>query len=954
MAVDEATRTMKTLKERIASSPFYGGSAPFVEALYEEWLMDPGSVPEPWQRYFGEFGRSADRPRLALEHEFALRAGTARRTAGSDSGRDGAAQRLLDAWRLLGHLVARTDPLELTAAPRLAELELAAHGLGDPDLDGIVETDWAGRTDRRPLGELYAAMRRVYSGSIASEFAYVSDPDEWRWLAEQIEGGDGGETPDSEDRRRVLAELTAAEGLERYLHRRYVGQKRFSLEGGDTLIPVINDLIRAAGAGGVKEIVIGMAHRGRINVLINILGKSPKELFSEFEGKHEHLTRPDSGDVKYHLGFSSDVETAGGPVHLALAFNPSHLEAVDPVVEGSVRARQDRGGDSRGGRVLPLLIHGDASIAGQGVVMETLQMSRTRGFGTGGTVHLIVNNQIGFTISDLRDARSSRYCSDVAKMLEAPVLHVNGDDPDAALRAIRLAFAYRQRFGKDAFVDLICYRRHGHNEADEPAVTQPRMYEVIRSHPTPREVYAKSLAEAGVVSEKEAQELVDQYNDGLDDGRVVERASLRHVRGDYTQTDWKEFRGQGWDQDVDTSVPALRLRTLGERMLAVPDGFSLHGRAERVVSERRKMIEGESPIDWGCAENLAYASLVTEGYPVRLTGQDSARGTFFHRHAVYYDSESAETWIPLGRLEEGQAPFMVYDSLLSEEAVIGFEYGYSTARPNTLVLWEAQYGDFANNAQVMIDQFISSGEAKWGRLCGLVLLLPHGYEGAGPEHSSARLERYLQLCAGSNMQVCVPTTAAQIFHLLRRQIRRPFRAPLAVMTPKSLLRHKLAASSLEDLCSGRFRLVIPETERMDPKRVRRVVFCSGKVYYEMISRRAKDGPDDVAVVRIEQLYPFPREAYAAEINLYREAREIVWCQEEPENQGAWYQIRHRLQEPLNRRQSLIYAGRPASAAPATGYAREHHIEERALVEEALGLAGRGAEQAKVKSMQSQA
>ncbi|MGH8224865.1 MAG: 2-oxoglutarate dehydrogenase E1 component [Gammaproteobacteria bacterium] len=944
---------MKSIKERARTSPLYGGSAPFVESLYEGWLADPASVPEAWRHYFEQSGDRADRARGPIEAELTARAHGPRAAMSGGNALDGAAQRLLDAWRLLGHLVARIDPLELNKPPRLAELELAAQGLKESDFEREVETDWAGGLGRLPLGELVKAMQRVYGGHTAVEFSHVSDPAEWRWLAEHIEGGNGFSSFSTEERRRLLAELTAAEGLEKYLHRRFVGQKRFSLEGGDTLIPLLNDLIRRAGAEGMKEIVVGMAHRGRLNVLVNVVGKSPRGLFSEFEGGYEPRGQSDTGDVKYHLGFSSDVETAGGPVHLVLAFNPSHLEAVDPVVEGAVRARQDRVGDERGERVLPVLVHGDASLAGQGVVMETLQMSRTRGFGTGGTVHVVVNNQIGFTISDLRDARSSRYCTDIAKMIEAPVLHVNGDDPEAAIAALRLAFAFRQRFGKDVFVDFVCYRRHGHNEADEPAVTQPGMYRAIRAHSTTRELYAQQLAEAGVLSADDAAALVKEYDAGLEAGQVVKQATLVHEHGSVQQIGWSAFRDGSWEQEADTGVAVERLRELGAGLCRLPDDFSPHGRAAKLLEERRKMVVGEVPLDWGCAENLAYASLVTAGYPVRLTGQDTVRGTFFHRHSTFYDKDTDAAWTPLDHLAADQAPFMVYDSFLSEAAVVGFEYGYATTRPNTLVLWEAQYGDFANSAQVMVDQFISSGEAKWGRLCGLTLLLPHGYEGAGPEHSSARLERYLQLCAANNMQVCVPSNAAQIFHLLRRQILRGFRAPLVVMTPKSLLRHKLAACALEALAEGGFRLVIPETEQLDPKAVRRVVFCSGKVYYELAARREQEGAEDVAIVRIEQLYPFPREAYAAEINLYRDAREIVWCQEEPENQGAWYQIHHRLQEPLNRRQMLIYAGRVASAAPATGYAKQHRAEENALVEEALGLGERGAAQGKVKRMESQ-
>ncbi|MDN5864568.1 MAG: 2-oxoglutarate dehydrogenase E1 component [Gammaproteobacteria bacterium] len=946
---------MKTLTERSKTTPLYGGSAPFVESLYESWLADRGSVSETWRRYFEENGNASDRPRGPVEDELEARAHATRLRDSGGGSLDGAAQRLIDAWRLRGHLIADTDPLGMkldrNKPPRVDELEASSHGLRDADFDREVKTDWAGEVSRHGLGELLHELRDIYGGHVTAEFSHVSDPEQWRWLAKHIEGPELYTRYSAADRRRLLAGLTAAEGLEKYLHRRYVGQKRFSLEGADTLIPMLNDLIRRANEDAVREVVIGMAHRGRLNVLVNVLGKSPSELFSEFEGSYEARGQSDTGDVKYHLGFSSDVEIDGRHTHLVLAFNPSHLEAVDPVVEGSVRARQDRAEDPRGERVLPVLIHGDASLVGQGVVMETLQMSATRGFGTGGTVHIVVNNQIGFTISNLDDARSSRYCTDIAKMIEAPVLRVNGDDPEKAVSALRLAFAFRQRFGKDVFVDLVCYRRHGHNEADEPAVTQPLMYEVIRKHPTTRELYAQRLEKEGVIDAGKAGAMVDQYDDGLDTGKVVDESTLEHERSDIRKSGWGVFDGQSWEQEVDTGVAIEKLRELGAGLTRLPEGFKAHSRAQRVLGERGKMIAGESPIDWGCAENLAYASLVTSGYPVRLTGQDTVRGTFFHRHATFADAAGKE-WTPLNHLADDQAPFMVYDSLLSEEAVIGFEYGYATTRAEALTLWEAQYGDFANNAQVMFDQFISSGEAKWARLCGLVLLLPHGYEGAGPEHSSARLERFLQLCAQNNMQVCVPSNAAQIFHLLRRQMLRPFRAPLAVMTPKSLLRHKLAATSLEELSDGSFRLVIPEVAQRDPKQVKRVVFCSGKVYYELVMRREKEDDGTSAIVRIEQLYPFPREAYAAELNLYRDAREIVWCQEEPENQGAWYQIRHRLQESLNRRQTLVYAGRVASAAPATGYAKQHRAEEDALVEEALGLGEQAGLQGKVKKMES--
>lgn len=944
---------MKSLKERMESTPFYGGNASFIEALYEDWLEDPYTVPEQWARYFETSGDHDDVPRAPVELGLLQSAKSHRVTAVGGGQFDAAAQRLVDSWRLLGHLQAQLDPLGLKRSDPVKELDPGNYGLKGVDEGQSVETDWGGQLERRPLGDILKGLSLAYAGPQAVEYAHICSSVERQWLAERVEARRDQIDLTDKERLTVLTELIAADGLERYLHRRYVGQKRFSLEGGDALIPVLDDLIRRAGTTGVEEVVIGMAHRGRLNVLVNVLGKAPRDLFSEFEGKHGDNGASDStGDVKYHLGYSGDVSVDGKPVHLVLAFNPSHLEAVDPVVEGSVRARQDRGGEGAGAKVLPVLVHGDASLAGQGVVSETLQMSQTRAYGTGGTVHIVINNQIGFTISDPRDARSSRYCTDIAKTIEAPIFHVNGDDPEAGIKAIRLAYAYRQRFGKDVFVEIMCYRRHGHNEADEPAVTQPPMYAAIRKHPTPREVYTRRLVERGLIAEEQAEQLFEEYRQGLDEGRVLEAAALQHVKGQFRGPDWSPYFGQSWDQGIETGVPIDQLKSLGSKLVQLPDQFKVHNRAARVLQERAKMVAGESPVDWGCAENLAYATLLAAGYPVRLAGQDSRRGTFFHRHAVFHEIETDTEWTPLNHVAAEQAPFMGYDSILSEEAAVGFEYGYATASPSALVLWEAQYGDFANNAQVMFDQFISSGEAKWGRLCGLVLLLPHGHEGAGPEHSSARLERFLQLSAGNNLQVCVPTTAAQIFHLLRRQVCRPFRAPLVVMTPKSLLRHKLAACSLEDLAAGEYRVVIPETRTLDAKQVQRVVFCSGKVYFDLLARCEEAGQGDVALVRVEQLYPFPRDAYAAEVRRYRAARDIVWCQEEPVNQGAWYQIRHRLQECLGPRQTLRYAGRHAMAAPASGYPHRHQDEQKSLVDDALGLGEREEPQNKIRRMES--
>ena len=767
--------------------------------------------------------------------------------------------------------------------------------------------------------------------------AHISRARERLWLRARFEKGLVSDWLDDAGRRKILEQLTHAEGIERYLHTRYVGQKRFSLEGGESLIPMLDDLVQQGGASGVREIVLGMAHRGRINVLVNTLGKSPEELFEEFEGNYELDELKGSGDVKYHKGFSADMRTPGGNVHLVLAFNPSHLEIVNPVVEGSVRARQQRRGDTDRAEVLPILIHGDAAFAGQGVVTETFQMSQTNGFRTGGTVHIVVNNQIGFTTSRPSDARSTDYCTDVAKMIEAPVFHVNGDDPEAALFVTRLALEYRQKFKKDVVIDLVCYRRHGHNEADEPSATQPIMYGTIRNKKTTRQLYAEKLDTAGVVSAADATKLQDDYRDRLDRGEPVPEATLGLIGDEFT-VDWGPYLDANWDDEVDTSISPKNIDRLSTAITTVPPDMKLHGRVQRIMDERLRMAKGEVAMDWGFAENLAYATLLDEGYDVRLVGQDSGRGTFFHRHAVLHNQVNNREFLPLQQLREKRPnSFRVIDSLLSEEAVMGFEYGYATTEPGTLCIWEGQFGDFANGAQVVIDQFISSGEAKWGRLCGMTLFLPHGYEGQGPEHSSARLERFLQLCAEHNMQVCVPSTPAQMFHMLRRQMTRSFRKPLIVMTPKSLLRHRMSVSSLEELSSGSFKLIIPETTNIAPEDTRRIVFCSGKVYYDLLEAREVHGIRDVAIVRIEQLYPFPIPEFAAMIKRYAHVEEVVWCQEEPENQGAWYQIRHRLQEPLSDEQQLYYAGRPGAAAPASGIFKLHMQQQQALVEAALDI-----------------
>ncbi len=928
-------------------TPLFGGNAAFLDALYEQYLRDPASVEENWRRYFEALPgpKGAERPQGPIEAALAERARQPRAAAAASPGGGGvnakqaAVSRLIQVWINRGHLVAKLDPLGLMQRPRPQVLDLEYFGLGPADLESEFFT--ASRTQAVPprmkLRQILEQLELIYGGSIGAEFAHVSESQERLWLQDRFQAARLEHRFATEEKRNILWQLTAAEGLERYLHTRFVGQKRFSLEGGDTLVALLDDLIQSSGGAGVEEVVIGMAHRGRLNVLVNLLGKSPATLFSEFEGAYDLSRLKGSGDVKYHKGFSADLKTPSGNVHTVLAFNPSHLEVVNPVVEGSVRARQERRDDAKGERVLPLLIHGDAAFAGQGVVMETLQLSQARGYYTGGTVHLIINNQVGFTTSEPSDARSTLYCSDVAKMLEAPIFHVNADDVEAAVLVVRLALEYRMRFHKDVVIDLVCYRRHGHNEADEPAATQPTMYRAIRQHPTTRQLYAERLVAEGILTQAQSDAMLEQYRDGLDKGRPQARAALGMIGNKFT-VDWTRFAQADWTERVTTGVEPGRIEALGRRLMELPPGLTLHPRVANVMANRRKMLAGEAPLDWGCAETLAYGSLVEDGFSVRISGQDSGRGTFFHRHAVLHDQGSQRVYIPLQHLAAKQPRVEIIDSVLSEEAVMGFEYGYSTTEPNCLSIWEGQYGDFANGAQVIIDQFISSGEAKWERYCGLVLFLPHGYEGAGPEHSSARLERYLQLCAESNMQVCVPSTPAQMFHMLRRQMLQPFRKPLIVMTPKSLLRHELSVSNLEALSRGGFARVIGENDELPAQGVRRVVFCSGKVYFDLLKARRKDGIRDVALVRIEQLYPFPTEEYEAALAGYPNAREVVWCQEEPQNQGAWYQIRHRLQEPLAQRQIVLYAGRAPAAAPATGIGKIHEAEQQSLIDAALHAA----------------
>ena len=936
------------------NSYLFGGNAPYVEELYEAYLDNPGSVPDNWRAYFDNLqhvpavdgSEARDVAHAPVVESFAQRAKAnafAVKTTSADlaiARKQVHVQSLIAAYRFLGSRWADLDPLKRQERPKIPELEPAFYDLTESDMDLTFSASntYFTKAEDMTLREIVQALRETYCGTIGAEFMHITDPAEKRWWQERLESIRSKPSFTAEQKRHILDRLTAAEGLERYLHTKYVGQKRFSLEGGESFIASMDELVRRAGAQGVQEIVIGMAHRGRLNVLVNTLGKMPKDLFAEFEHTApEHLP---AGDVKYHQGFSSDVSTAGGAVHLSLAFNPSHLEIVNPVVEGSVRARQDRRGDKEGLQVLPVIVHGDAAFAGQGVVMETLALAQTRGYYTGGTLHLVINNQIGFTTSDPRDTRSTLYCTDVVKMIEAPVLHVNGDDPEAVVLCTQLAMDYRQQFKKDVVVDIVCFRKLGHNEQDTPSLTQPLMYKKIAKHPGTRKLYGDKLVLQGVLPEGDPEEMAKAFRAAMDAGRHTVDPVLTNFKSKYA-VDWAPFLGKKWTDTADTALPLAEVKRLAERITTVPANFKLHPLVEKVLADRAAMGRGEINVDWGMGEHLAYASLVASGYAVRLSGEDCGRGTFVHRHAVLHDQNRERydegTYVPLANVAENQAPFTVIDSILSEEAVLGFEYGYASAEPNTLTIWEAQFGDFANGAQVVIDQFIASGEVKWGRVNGLVLMLPHGYEGQGPEHSSARLERFMQLAADNNMQICQPTTASQIFHLLRRQMVRMFRKPLVIMTPKSLLRNKDATSPLAEFTKGEFRTVIgPQRAEVVGEKVKRVIVCSGKVVYDLLKRRDEKKAWDVAIVRVEQLYPFPHKAFAAELKRFLGATEVVWCQDEPQNQGAWFFVQHYIHENMLEGQKLGYAGRPASASPAVGYSHLHQEQQKALVDQAFG------------------
>jgi 2-oxoglutarate dehydrogenase E1 component len=942
------------MQEYRSNSYLFGGNAPYVEEMYEAYLDNPGSVPDNWRAYFDALqnvpatdgSESRDVAHAPVIESFAQRAKAnafavkASSTELAVARKQVHVQSLIAAYRSIGARWADLDPLKRQERPKIPELEPAFYDLSESDMDITFSATntYFTTAEQQTLREILQALRETYCGSIGAEFMHITEPTEKRWWQQKLESIRSKPSFSAEQKKNILDRLTAAEGLERYLHTKYVGQKRFSLEGGESFIASMDEVVQRSGLKGVQEIVIGMAHRGRLNVLVNTLGKAPKDLFSEFD--HTAPENLPSGDVKYHQGFSSDVSTDGGPVHLSLAFNPSHLEIVNPVVEGSAKARLDRRGDKEGDSVLPVLVHGDAAFAGQGVVMETLALAQTRGYYTGGTLHIVINNQIGFTTSDPRDTRSTLYCTDVVKMIEAPVLHVNGDDPEAVVLCTQLALDYRQEFNKDVVVDIVCFRKLGHNEQDTPSLTQPLMYKKIAQHPGTRKLYGDKLVAQGVLPPEGPDDMVKAFRAAMDSGKHTDDPVLTNYKGKYA-VDWSPFLNKKWTDSADTALPLTEIKRLAERITSLPVNFKAHPLVEKVLADRAAMGRGEINVDWGMAEHFAYASLVASGYPVRLSGEDCGRGTFTHRHAVLHDQNREKwdegTWTPLEHIADNQAPFVVIDSLLSEEAVLGFEYGYASADPNTLVIWEAQFGDFVNGAQVVIDQFIASGEVKWGRANGLVMMLPHGYEGQGPEHSSARLERFMQLAADNNMQIVQPTTASQIFHLLRRQMVRMFRKPLVIMTPKSLLRAKDASSPLAEFTKGEFRTVIgPNHPEIDPQKVKRVIACSGKVAYDLMKRRDEKKAFDTVVLRVEQLYPFPHKAFAAELKKFPQATEVVWCQDEPQNQGAWFFVQHYIHENMTEGQKLGYAGRPASASPAVGYSHLHQEQQKALLDQAFG------------------
>jgi 2-oxoglutarate dehydrogenase E1 component len=936
------------MKNKVPSY-LYSGNAWFVEEIYETYLSKPESIEPEWRDYFDSLQNGAatkDVAHTPIQQAYAN--ATKYRQHGKSTSTSPAADsvshqkqtavlQLINAHRFNGHRQSDLDPLKQYERPEIPELDPAFHGLTEEDMDKTFNTGSLFAPDEITLREIIHIIKTTYCGHIGAEYMHINETEQKRWLQKRLEECLGTPNFSKEKRIRICDRVIDANALEEYLHTKYVGQKRFSLEGGESLIPLLDEIIQSGGEMDIKEIVIGMAHRGRLNVLVNIIGKQPSELFDEFEGKTID-TLKGSGDVKYHMGYSSDISTPGGSVHLTLAFNPSHLEIIDPVVEGSVRARQERRIDHTRNEVIPVLIHGDAAFAGQGVIMETFNLSQTKGYSTGGTIHIIINNQIGFTTSDPLDSRSSLYCTDVAKMVQAPIFHVNGDDPEAVVLVTKIALDFRMEFNKDVVIDMVCYRKHGHSEADDPMSTQPVMYQHVRQHPGVRKLQTDKLLAEGLLTEEDVKRFEHNYIDSLESNLGVAGTHAEHANPKYL-IDYTRFIDTEWTHQVDTTISEAAVKKLSEAITNIPDGFKLSPAVNKIIENRAKMGKGETLMDWGYAETMAYASLLDAGYPIRVSGQDSGRGTFFHRHAVVHNMDDGSKYVPLQHIKKGQPNFLVINSTLSEEAVLAYEYGYSSAEPNALVIWEAQFGDFANGAQVVFDQFISSCESKWGRYCGLTVFLPHSYDGQGPEHSSARLERYLQLCAEKNMQVCFPSTPAQMFHMLRRQVLRPYRKPLIVMSPKSLLRRKLSASPVDDLVNGHFHPVIDEQDDLDKAQVTRLLVCSGKVYFDLLEQRRESNISNIAIGRIEQLYPFPRDEVKSMIDSYPNLKEVVWVQEEPKNQGSWYYLQSRgtMIGCLSDQHTFGYAGRFYSASPATGLMPIHNAQQQQLISDALEI-----------------
>ena len=929
------------MQELWGSSHLSAGHAAYLETLYEIYLTTPENLSKEWSDFFSNLPSEQDRngeiSHQSVINEFKNLSRGAVSAKEEIDERQGKVIRLIQSYRNRGHQEATLDPLDMMDRNPIEDLKIEFHGLSEDDLDTEFYTDtFNSGSKKSSLKNILGDLRRIYCGNIGIEYNYIMDSNERRWFQKKFESKIESYSFSKDEKLHIYERLNSAEGLAKYLAAKYPGMKRFGIDGSESLVPLVDAVIQNCGSLGANQICFGMAHRGRLNLLVNVLGKFPADLFSAFDESGE-LEGANTGDVKYHLGFSSNINTPGGEVHVSLNNNPSHLEIVDPVVLGSVRARQDRLDDNDRKKVVPVLLHGDASFSGQGVVMESLQMSQTRGFNVGGAIHIIVNNQIGFTTSNKNDARSTDYSTDVAKMIQAPVIHVNGDDPEMVIKAVKIACKYREKFHKDVVIDLFCYRRRGHNEADDPSATQPSMYKKIAQHPSVLNQYQEKLMSEGFITKESALKIKNNYRESLEAGKTVAKSLSDHSNNSLW-FDWTDYMDVLWWPKVDTSYNAKKFTSLGRKVCEVPDSFQLGNQALKIFNDRKKMTDASLDINWGYAESMAYASLLEEGYPIRITGQDVRRGTFSHRHACVFDKDSGEGFIPLSKIaRENNTRFDIYDSLLSEEAVLAFEYGYSATWPTGLTIWEAQFGDFVNGAQVVIDQFIVSAQHKWERLSGLVMLLPHGYEGQGPEHSSARIERFLQLCASENIQVCIPSSPSQIFHLLRRQAIRKMRTPLVVISPKSLLRNPKATSSLEDLTKGSFKCVIDDEVKNKPS-ITKVVLCSGKVFYDLKDRQNSQQKDNIAIVRIEQLYPFPYDDLEEILMEYKNVKDIVWCQEEPQNQGAWFSHRHRLQRVLDRLgkdKEITLVSRPPAAAPAVGMMKLHLKQQSNLVTEAL-------------------